>query len=167
MKTKINYQVTMAVLLLLMVSGCTTQTVDIVKETADVQARSKAVTAREEAQDIQGSVAFYTDDGMVQMNGLPIVRGKKAIAELYHQLFSGENSIKSFTGGYTRIEVSAGGDMAFESGINRIVLKSPKGDLLDVGKYLLVWKKINGKWYVAAVCATSDAPAPVPLNASK
>ena len=37
-----------------------------------------------------------------------------------------------------------------------------KGDMLDVGKFLLVWKKTNGTWYVAALSLTSDAAAPVP-----
>lgn len=166
MKTKKDHLFIVAAMLLTVavLSGCANQLPDIAKETEAVQAASKAVTAKEEAQDIPGSVAFYTDDGIVQMNGLPMVKGKKAIAGLYHQLFTGDNSIKSFTGGFTHIEVSKSGDMAYETGINRILLKTPKGDMLDMGKYLLVWKKVNGNWLVAAICATSDAPAPVPVK---
>ena len=48
-----------------------------------------------------------------------------------------------------------------------MVFRSPEGDLLDMGKYLLVWKKVNDNWYIAALAFTSDAPAPVPLNPSK
>ena len=59
---------------------------------------------------------------------------------------------------------SAAGDLAYEYGVNKMVLAGPEGDLLDKGKYLLVWRKTDGEWYIAALCFTSDAPAPVPLE---
>jgi hypothetical protein len=40
----------------------------------------------------------------------------------------------------------------------------PEGDLLDVGKYLAVLKKVDDEWFVVALSFTSDAPAPVPLE---
>jgi len=55
------------------------------------------------------------------------------------------------------------GDLAYETGVNRIVIRTPNGDMLDMGKYLIVWKKINGQWYVAALSFTSDAAAPTPI----
>ena len=64
----------------------------------------------------------------------------------------------------SHLEVSSADDLAYEYGINRMVLAGPDGDLLDVGKYLAVWKKIDGEWYVAALSFTSDAPAPVPVR---
>jgi hypothetical protein len=33
-----------------------------------------------------------------------------------------------------------------------------------MGKYLVVWKKINGEWFAVALSFTSDTPAPVPLS---
>jgi hypothetical protein len=35
-----------------------------------------------------------------------------------------------------------------------------------MGKYLVVWKKTDGEWYVAAVAFSSDASAPSPLPAA-
>jgi hypothetical protein len=35
-----------------------------------------------------------------------------------------------------------------------------------MGKYLAVWKKIDGEWYAAALSFTSDAPTPVPMDAN-
>ena len=61
--------------------------------------------------------------------------------------------------------MSASGDLAYVYGVNRTVLAGPEGDLLDMGKYLAVWKKIDGEWYIAAGCATFGAPQPVPLVA--
>ena len=45
-----------------------------------------------------------------------------------------------------------------------MVLAGPEGDLLDMGKYLVVWKKTDGEWFVQALSFTSDTPAPVPLK---
>jgi hypothetical protein len=55
-------------------------------------------------------------------------------------------------------------NLAYETGVNRYTFATPKGDVLDVGKYLLVWKKVAGKWYIAAISASSDAPSPVPVK---
>jgi hypothetical protein len=30
--------------------------------------------------------------------------------------------------------------------------------MTDMGKYLIVWKKINGDWFVSAISFTSDEP---------
>jgi ketosteroid isomerase-like protein len=62
----------------------------------------------------------------------------------------------------SQITMSASGDLAFEVGVNHMTFGGPKGDMLDPGKYLTVWKKTNGVWYVQALSFTSDAPAPVP-----
>ncbi len=72
--------------------------------------------------------------------------------------------VKEFTATPSRIEVSAAGDLGYEYRVNRVVLPGPEGDLLDMGKYLLIWKKINGEWYITALSATSNASAPVPLE---
>ncbi len=99
----------------------------------------------------------------MQGAGVPQIQGKEAIGDLYRQYFEG-GQLKEFTGTTSYLEVSAAGDLAYEYGVNRSVLAGPEGDLLDMGKYLLVWKNINGEWFVAALSFTSDAPAPVPLE---
>ena len=39
-----------------------------------------------------------------------------------------------------------------------ITQDSPRGATEDVGKYLTVWKKVDGKWQVAVDAANSDRP---------
>jgi ketosteroid isomerase-like protein len=48
--------------------------------------------------------------------------------------------------------------MAYEYGINRFVFDTPDGPMEDMGKYLVVWEKTDGEWYVAAIAVSSDAP---------
>lgn len=137
--------------------------VDIAAETAAVHARSEAVVAAEAAQDAEASTAFWAPDAIVQPAGSPQLQGRDAVLALYREFFE-SGTLKDFSGTTSHMEVAASGDLAFEYGVNRMVLAGPEGDLLDIGKYLAVWKKIDGEWYIAALSFTSDAPAPAPIT---
>ena len=54
--------------------------------------------------------------------------------------------------------------MAWEYGINRLVFTGPDGDIVDLGKYLATWRKVDGEWYVAVVSFSSDALPPAPTE---
>jgi ketosteroid isomerase-like protein len=143
--------------------GCGGPQVDIAAETEAVRARSEGLVAAEAAFDVAAALTFWAEDAISQGAGMPQIQGKQAIGDLYRQYFE-SGQLKEFSGTRTHLEVSAAGDLAYEYGINRFVLAGAEGDLLDMGKYLGVWKKIDGEWYVAALSFTSDAPAPVPLE---
>ena len=72
--------------------------------------------------------------------------------------------MREFSGASSHLEMASSGDLAYEYGVNRMVLAGDDHDLLDVGKYLAVWKKINGEWLVVALSFTSDAPEPCPID---
>lgn len=132
------------------------------KETEAVQARSKAVTAAEEAQNIPEIMKYWAKDAIVQPAGTPQIQGTEAIIKLYHQLFDDTTmKLKSFTSSSINspnITVAESGDLAFDYGTNKFVWSTANGDMVDMGKYLIIWKKINGEWYVSAISFTSDAP---------
>jgi ketosteroid isomerase-like protein len=143
--------------------ACAGPQVDIAAETEAVRARSEAIAAAEAAQDVDAALAFWAPDAVAQPAGAPQVEGHDAIRTLYGQFF-GTGQLKEFEGTTSHLVVSQGGDLAYEYGVNRMVLTGPDSDLLDVGKYLAVWQKIDGEWYVVALSFTSDAPAPVPIG---
>ncbi len=143
-------------------AACAGPRVDVAAETEALRARSAGVVAAEAAFDVPAALAFWAEDAIVQGAGAPQIQGKDAIGELYSQYFE-SGMVKEFSGETSYLEVSAGGDLAYEYGVNRMVLAGPEGDLLDMGKYLVVWKKIDGEWFIAALAFTSDAPAPVPM----
>ena len=145
--------------------ACSGPRVDIAAETAAVSARSQGIAAAEAAQNTEQALAFWADDAIVQGAGSPQIQGHDAIRALYDSFF-GSGQLKQFEGTTSYLEVSQSGDLAYEYGVNRFVLTGPSGDLLDMGKYLAVWKKIDGEWYAAALSFTSDAPAPVPMDAN-
>ena len=136
--------------------------VDTAAEEEAVRQRSSELAAAEAAMDIERVMGYWALDAVAQPSGAPQVEGAQAIRELYgHFLESG--GLKEFAGTTTHVEVSASGDLAYEYGVNRMVFAGPTGDLLDIGKYLVVWKKVEGTWLVAALSFTSDAPQPEPV----
>ena len=126
-----------------------------------VRSRSDGIVAAEIAQEVQEALEFYSEDAIIQPPGAPQVQGKKLIGKLYRQCGFGTGQVKEFRGIRTHLEVSSGGDLAYEYGINQMLLTGPEGDLLDVGKYLCIWKKIHGEWFVTALSFTSDQLSPV------
>jgi uncharacterized protein (TIGR02246 family) len=153
---------TVVFVLLPVVASCAAAPqVDLTAEVEAIRARGAGIVAAEVAQDASLSTSFYASDAISQPAGSPQLQGREAIHELYGHFFDG--TLKDFEGITTQIDVAASGDLAWEYGINRMVLNGPDGDLLDVGKYLAVWKKVDGEWYIAALSFSSDAPAPVPV----
>jgi ketosteroid isomerase-like protein len=146
-----------------MTAACAAPQVDVAAETEAVRARSEGVVAAEAAFEVEEALAFWAEDAIAQGAEAPQIQGKEAIGELYRQYLE-SGMLKEFSGTTSYLEVSAAGDLAYEYGVNRFVLAGPEGDLLDMGKYLAVWKKIDGEWFIAALSFTSDAPAPVPMG---
>ena len=124
--------------------------------------RSNGLQAAETALDGNKAIAFWADDAVVQPAGAPAVVGKAAIASLYREFFT-TMGVKELVGTPSKLVMAQSGDLAYETGVNRIVIHTPGGDLLDMGKYLIVWKNVNGQWYVGALSFTSNAPAPTPI----
>jgi ketosteroid isomerase-like protein len=145
------------------VSACTPQHISVAAESDSVRARSEAVTAAEAAMDRDKAMSFWAEDAIYQPVSAPQVQGRDTISQLYKRYLE-TSGIKIVSGKASQIVVSQSGDLAYETGVNRYTYGTPKGDVLDVGKYLLVWKKVGGKWYIAAISASSDAPAPVAIK---
>lgn len=145
----------------ILMAACTGSGVDIEAERAAIRARGEALVAAESAMDTQASLAFWAPDGIIQGQAMPLAQGREELAAVYDGFFQ---AVAEFGSTTTRIDVAAGGDMAWEYGVNRAVMAGPDGNLLDMGKYVAVWRKLDGEWYVAAVAFSSDAPAPAPCR---
>ncbi|HUQ99705.1 MAG TPA: DUF4440 domain-containing protein [Gemmatimonadaceae bacterium] len=129
-------------------------------------ARSDALQKAESMKDAEAAASFYTEDAVLQGAGMRQINGRANILALYKTSFANPD-LKELRGTPSSAMISASGDLAYEVGVNRIVMRSPKGDLLDAGKFIVVWKHEKGDWYAAALSFTSDGPAPVPIRATK
>ena len=139
--------------------SCGNSKVNVAAEDEAVQARGQEILAAEAEQDIDKALTFYAKDAIVQPAGAPQVQGNEAIAELYRQFFK-DSQIKESSVTSSNVTVSKSGDLAYEYGRSQMVLAGPEGDLQDTGKYLTIWQKIEGEWFIAAGSFSSDAPAP-------
>ena len=157
---RLTTSITFSILAASLMAGCGAPQVDIAAEVEAVRARGEGLMAAISAQNVEETLTFFTDDVIWQLPGAPQIEGKEAFGDVYRQWFE---NLKEASEPRKHIEVSASGDLAYEYGVNRVILTGPEGDLLDMGKYLDVWKKIDGEWYIAAGSSTSDAPEPVPL----
>lgn len=136
---------------------------DLALEKQRVRQASDGVNAAEAARDIDKALSYYADDLIAHAAGAPPIVGKAAMRAFYQMALNTEGVISNHS---TAILVAASGEMAWEHGVNTTTIKGPNGPVQDVGKYLAVWRKVNGAWKMAAVAATSDAPAAVPVSAS-
>ena len=152
---------TIVVLYTVLTSGCESSMVNIAAETEAVRERSVAIAAAEAAKEIETVLTFWADDAIMQFYGAPQINGKDAVSESVKGYFA---YVKEFKGTSSHIEVSAAGDLAYEFGVNRVILPGPTGDLLAMGKYLFIWKKIDGAWYLSALSVTDDTPSPVAME---
>jgi ketosteroid isomerase-like protein len=138
-----------------------TPAVDVQAETQALRQASDQLTAAEVAHDAAGAVEFYAADVVIQPANAPAAAGKASVAKEYEEFFAtpGLGPISSTR---TGIAVAQSGDMGWEHGINRITVNGKEAS----GKYLAVWKKVDGAWKVAALSMSDDAPPPPPPPAS-
>lgn len=150
-----------SVLAILPLTACAPK-VDVAAETAALRARSEAMVAAEQRMSVDDAIALYHADVVVLPAGAPPITGRDAVREMYQGYF-GSGMVKGFEASITHLEVAASGDIGYEYGVNRFTLNTPAGEMLDVGKYLAIWRKVDGEWYAAVVAFNSDAAAPTPV----
>lgn len=121
---------------------------------AEVRARGEALVAAEEAFDWETAVTFFAPDVVVQPANAPQYQGREAHLEVYRTF----PAMLEFEGTMTRIVAAASGEMAYEYGVNRFVFDTPDGPFEDFGKYLVVWTKFEGEWFVTAISFSGNAP---------
>jgi len=122
-----------------------------------IRLRSQQLVEAEGRKDLEAILPFYAEDAVNQPPGAPAVQGREAIREFYMHFYQ-EVPLISLTSTVTALHVAQGGDLAYETGVNHLVLDKDGTRVEDVGKYLAVWRKVNGEWRVAAVSFSSDRP---------
>jgi uncharacterized protein (TIGR02246 family) len=100
------------------------------------------------AKDIAAIETMMAPDALLLSPGAPAVKGAKAIAETWKGWSELANVEVTF--GAERVEASASGDMAYDYGTYTFAFDGDKGRVIEKGKYIVVWKKIDGAWKVAA-----------------
>ena len=109
------------------------------------------------AKDAASIAGLYTEDGAVMPPNAPIGKGHDAIQKTWAAMMGTPGFDLSFVP--EQIIVSSSGDMALDRGTYKLNI-APNGTAqADTGKYVVVWRKIDGQWKAAADIFNSDLPA--------
>ncbi len=138
------------------VTGCSqTKVVDVEAENAAIRELGRQWRDAVTANDFDAILGFYAETAMEMPANTPIADGHQAIRAWYESWLTAE-----VTNIWTTevIEVTASGDLAYERGTYNFSMNTPDGPIEDVGKYVLIWKKIDGKWKAVADISNSDLP---------
>lgn len=139
--------------------------VDTAAAEAAIKALDEQWSATAGKNDVDGTVAFYSDDAVLLPPNSPIATDKKAIRDSWAGLL-GPNTAVSWK--VTKVEVAKSGELGYLYGTYELTIKDPKAPVSDKGKILEIWKKqADGKWKCIVDTYNSDMPLPAPPEPKK
>jgi uncharacterized protein (TIGR02246 family) len=153
------YFIGICTFLVLSIVSCNHQVSESANEVLIIKSYSDSLLKAESELNADKAISYFAEDAIVQGAGAPQINGKKAIREMYQQFF-GMPQLKEFSVKSNFIDISKSGDIAYEYGVNKVVTSQGKNDLIDVGKYTLVWRKHDDKWLVEILTFSNDNPVP-------
>jgi uncharacterized protein (TIGR02246 family) len=150
----------------LAVAGCATEAKPPAalpdNRAADEAALRAALTqwsAAAQEKDAAKFASFYTEDGILMLEGAPDAQGMEAIRQDTAGMMSDPHFSLSFAP--DKVEVARSGDLAYDIGSYTLTMSDPEGNpVTQKGQYVDVWKKdAKGEWKVAVDAPVSDPPA--------
>jgi len=131
---------------------------------ADAAADKQAIRSTNErwlqlirAKDAAGIAQLYAADGAVMPPNEKAASGRESIEQWWGRSMQMPGFDLTFE--TDQLVVSQAGDMALDRGTYRFAATPPSGAIDDSGKYVVVWRKVDGEWKVAADIFNSDGPA--------
>ncbi len=132
-------------------------TVDLAAEDQAVRAVSMRWLELEKARDAAGIAALFVSDGMLIREKMAPVVGQAAI-QTHIAGNHAENPSAAPHWATDRVEIAASGDLAVEHGTWSETGMGADGTGSDEGKYMTLYRKVNGMWMVVTDVALSTKP---------
>lgn len=96
---------------------------------------------------------LYTEDGMLLPTGSDIVSGKEGVRNFWQGVMDmGVKQVK-----LDSVEIEQHGDTAIELG--NYTLRAENSQIIDQGKYMVVWKKQQNQWKIQKDIWNTNQPA--------
>jgi len=108
------------------------------------------------SKDAAAIAQMYTEDGAFMPPNATIGKGRSAIEQNWAAMMGTPGFELTFAP--EQIIVSSSGDMALDRGAYRLTVAPGGTKQVDTGKYVVVWRKIDGEWKAAADIINSDLP---------
>jgi ketosteroid isomerase-like protein len=117
-----------------------------------------AWSASAERKDLEALVGFVTDDTTMLPPNAPAAKGKDAVRREWTGLLGLKDVAVKWQA--ATVQVADSGELGYTSGTYTLSFTDPKaGKVDDKGKYLEVWKKVDGKWKCHMDMYSSDIAA--------
>ena len=130
---------------------------DVVREA--ITANDEAFDQAYNAGDAATLVALYAPDAVVLPPNEPRIEGSAAIQELFAAMFE-EAPGATLDLTTEDVQVAAAGDYAYGVGSFSVSGTAPDGsEWSDQGKYVAIWKNVDGEWKMVLDTWSSDNPA--------
>lgn len=115
---------------------------DLAQIKTEIQAAENAWAAALNARDLNALMAMYTDDAVSMPDNEPMQVGKAAIQKAQEAEF--KNMPKDMNFAFEALDVYGDGETVTETG--KSTYKDATGKVTGTGKYMVVWKKQDGKY---------------------
>ncbi len=104
--------------------------------------------------DSAGISGFYTDNAQLLPPNSDILEGRQAIQAAFQSFMDMGVKVMNLE----TLEVEGSGDLAYEVG--KYTLEVEGGQVVDQGKYIVVWKHEAGQWKLHRDIFNTSMPAP-------
>jgi len=142
--------------LLAIATACAPRPSDQASAAATIRAADATWFAAEVRRDIDSIMPFVDNRAVFQPPDAPPIVGTEAVRTFYRQFFA--LPYTDVGGQSDTIVVASSGDLAYDIGRNYVVLPGPQGPTRHEGKYLAVWRYVDGGWKVSVISWSGNAP---------
>jgi ketosteroid isomerase-like protein len=145
---------------LMVLAGCakTSPPADTAADEAAIRAVNPAWFAAHKAGDADALAALYADDAVLNIPGVPAIRGRAAIREAFVSDIAGMRAAGLANNQGASPEFGVSGDLGWEW--NTFTVTDAAGATVDEGKYVTVYARRGGKWLIVRDIWNSDRPPP-------
>jgi uncharacterized protein (TIGR02246 family) len=112
-----------------------------------------------QSRDATAEAGVFASDGVAYREHVQPLVGPGAYQE-YAAKFRAVNPKENPNWSTDKIQIAESGDLAIQTGEYHLTGLGPKGDGEDRGRFVTVWKKVNGEWKVAQDIGSTTMPEP-------
>src|SRR5438132_12749608 len=116
------------------------------------------------ADNVDAIVGLHAPDAVVMFSNAPLAKGSREIREIYSEMVKTPGLQLHWIP--TKIDVTSP-TSATEYGTYTESFDSPGGKIRDAGNYVVLWRKIDGKWRIALDAPSTTTPLPAQLPADQ
>ncbi|MDQ4076677.1 MAG: DUF4440 domain-containing protein [Chloroflexota bacterium] len=125
---------------------------------ASLHEAAAAWTAAANARDAEAMAIFFAPEVIAMYPQPAPTVGREANREAWARFFRRPNATHPLT--TDTLVLAASGDLAYTLGRWAVNYEGPGGPVAAGGRYLAVWRPVDGAWRIVALSANTHQPAP-------